>query len=205
MAGGSSSISPAQNKRKKQDSDAEQDGPRESNRGQSQGTPTSSTKRLHPNQTPARNVSRNERSLSQPPPTSIIRKQLRGMEIHLDSQPPAPISSTPAANRPTSAFTSTMPTPASTHRNRNNIVGPTPRRTPGPGERSQLLTSEKKRRAEEDSALWTERKRRRSRFGGATPRNQSATGIGGWAGGRDESPIELLRRLTRGEFVGRVA
>jgi len=92
MAGGSSSISPAQNKRKKQDSDAEQDGPRESNRGQSQGTPTSSTKRLHPNQTPARNVSRNERSLSQPPPTSIIRKQLRGMEIHLDSQPPIPVA-----------------------------------------------------------------------------------------------------------------
>lgn len=168
------------------------------------GTPSSTNKRRL-NQTPMA-ASRNERSLSQPPPTSIIRKQLRTIGVDLDSQP---TSSTPAAlnrNRnpalapPTiNNNNNSIPTPRSI---RKTPSGTTPRRNPTNAERSQLLTSEKKRRSEEESMIWTERKRRRSRFGagGVTPKG-NASGLGGWAGGRDESPLELLRRLARGKYA----
>ena len=169
---------------------------------------------------------RARRSLSQPPPNSTIRRQLRAA---IGGTPLHPSASTPKRQLPTAATPGTGGLVSTPHRGRPSGVDPTPASVGRSG--GSAITSEvRRRRRQNRESMLTERSGDASFHalaalaGGGTPalpdyarqsslatgqasanrsrrgligRRSRTKGIAGWGGGRVESPFDLLSKLAR--------
>ncbi|TKY86986.1 hypothetical protein EX895_003663 [Sporisorium graminicola] len=137
------------------------------------------------------------RSLSQPPPNDVLLRQLHSSSL-------TPSAKYAAAQR--QARTPSQTTVALTTTPGRRILG-TPHRTVPGAEASVGASSSQtqqqgmhtpatdKRRKRNDALLASAQRSRERRS--ASRKSLLWGGVGGWAGGREESPMDLLRRLAR--------
>ncbi|SPO31464.1 uncharacterized protein UTRI_06594 [Ustilago trichophora] len=145
------------------------------------------------------------RSLSQPPPNDVLLRQLQSSSMTpstkyaaaqrqartpsqtaaLTTTPGRRILGTPRRTVPGSASASSNPFTGAAASSSSSTSQPQAMQTPATD----------KRRKRNDALLASAQRTRERRS--ATRKSLLWGGVGGWAGGREESPMDLLRRLAR--------
>lgn len=128
------------------------------------------------------------RSLSQPPPNDVLMRQLQASSM------------TPSAKYASAQRQTRTPSQAAATTPGRRILG-TPRRTATFTAASSSSSHPQQQQGMQTPA--TDKRRKRNDTLLASARRSASRksllwgGIGGWAGGREESPMDLLRRLAR--------
>ncbi|KAN0062345.1 hypothetical protein ACQY0O_005227 [Thecaphora frezii] len=147
---------------------------------------------------PSSDKANRRRSLSQPPPTETLvrhlhQQQAREQQQQRQQQQQLQASATGAAasllRTPRGAATSKTPLRSAATPGRRALKTPHRPSEHSVGDLAQTPATEKRKRRNEALLASTQRTREK--------RRQSIWGLGGWGGGREESPFDLLRRLAR--------
>ncbi|KAJ1032801.1 hypothetical protein NDA18_001525 [Ustilago nuda] len=169
-----------------------------SSQGQSQATSSSSA---------AASVPSRRRSLSQPPPNHVLMRQLQASSMTPSVKYAAAQCQTRTPSQTASASTTTpgrrilgtprrtLPGSASASAS-NPFTGGTAGPSTSNHQQQGMQTPATDKRRKRNDALLASAQRSRERRS-ASRKSLLWGGIGGWAGGREESPMDLLRRLAR--------
>ncbi|SOV05924.1 uncharacterized protein UDID_08756 [Ustilago sp. UG-2017a] len=171
-----------------------------SSQGQSQATSSSSAAASDPSR---------RRSLSQPPPNDVLMRQLQASSMTPSVKYAAAQRQTRTPSQTASASTTTpgrrilgtprrtVPSSASASASASNpFTGGTAGPSTSNHQQQGMQTPATDKRRKRNDALLASAQRSRERRS-ASRKSLLWGGIGGWAGGREESPMDLLRRLAR--------
>ncbi|KAJ1021912.1 hypothetical protein NDA16_003674 [Ustilago loliicola] len=148
------------------------------------------------------------RSLSQPPPNDVLMRQLQASSTTPSAKYAAAQRQTRTPSQGAAAALTTTPSrrilgtprrtaPGSASAASNLFTGTSAAAGPSSHQQQQgMQTPATDKRRKRNDALLASAQRTRERRS-ASRKSLLWGGIGGWAGGREESPMDLLRRLAR--------